>query len=63
MVITDKWVDEKGKPGANSSQKTVEGDFEVIYDEQAIKNAEKNKELMKDKSGLKKNTIINKFFK
>lgn len=41
VVITDKWIDEKGKPGANSSTKTIEGDFEVIYDENLLSNKKK----------------------
>lgn len=42
VVITDKWIEERGKPGANSSNKTIEGNFEVIYDE-ALINAQNNK--------------------
>jgi tubulin polyglutamylase TTLL1 len=33
IVITDKWIDEKGRPGTNTSTKTSEGDFDVIFDE------------------------------
>ena len=43
-MITDKWIEEKGKPGANSSTKTIEGKFEVIYDEAQINLLNKKKE-------------------
>ena len=54
VVISDKWIDEKGKPGASSSQKMVEGDFDVIYDESIILS--KKKEQL-----LKKNSSVNPF--
>jgi hypothetical protein len=47
--MTEKWVDEKGKPGTNSSMKTSEGDFNVIYDE-AILMTVKKKETMTNTS-------------
>ncbi len=49
-MVTDKWIEEKGKPGANSSSKTIEGDFDVIYDE-AIFN-EKNSKKKDNKNGI-----------
>jgi len=54
IVISDKWIDDKGKPGANSNTKLSEGDFDVIYDESIILN--KKKEQL-----LKKNTNSNPF--
>lgn len=48
IVMTEKWVEEKGKPGVNSSQKTVEGDFEVIFDELIGKEPRKSKATYKD---------------
>lgn len=43
VVLTEKWIEEKGKPGVNSNQKQIEGDFEVIYDEGLMKESKKNK--------------------
>lgn len=42
VVMTEKWVEEKGKCGVNSNKKIYEGDFEVIYDE-SIGKEKKNK--------------------
>ena len=33
IVITDRWIDEKGKPGANTCTSITEGFFDVICDE------------------------------
>jgi tubulin polyglutamylase TTLL1 len=41
VVITDKWIDEKGKPGVNTSNKVSEGYFDVIYDESQNSNRSK----------------------
>lgn len=43
IVISEKWVDEKGKPGTSSCNKTIEGDFEIIYDESIGKEPRRNK--------------------
>ncbi len=48
IIMTEKWVDEKGKPGVNSNTKTAEGDFEVIYDELIGKEPKKSKVSYKD---------------
>lgn len=58
MVVTDKWIEEKGKPGANSSTKTIEGGFEVIYDEALINERNKKKE---SKTIEKTKTITSKY--
>jgi hypothetical protein len=42
IVVTEKWVDEKGKPGTNTMTKSVEGDFEVIYDETLLQSIKKS---------------------
>jgi hypothetical protein len=41
IIVTEKWVDEKGKPGANTMNKSSEGDFDVIYDETLIQTVKK----------------------
>lgn len=48
VVITDKWMDEKGKPGTNSNTKQTEGDFDVIYDEGIILSKKKEQLLKKN---------------
>lgn len=48
VVITDKWMDEKGKPGTNSNTKLSEGDFDVIYDESIILSKKKEQLLKKN---------------
>ena len=35
IVITDRWIEEKGKPGANTCTSINEGYFDVICDEQS----------------------------
>ena len=43
IVCSEKWVEEKGKPGTNSTQFNIVGDFEVIFDEQLGKEPRKSK--------------------
>jgi len=42
IVITDKWIEEKGKPGTNNCAKTSEGGFSNIYDESLILKKKKD---------------------
>jgi hypothetical protein len=54
-VVTDKWIDEKGKPGTNTTNKIRQGDFEIIFDETPTLSA--NVKIKKDK---KITALINK---
>lgn len=45
--MTEKWIEEKGKPGTNSTNKTKQGDFDVIFDEAPTLSA--NLKIKKDK--------------
>ena len=53
-MITEKWIEEKGKPGANSSSKNREGDFEVIFDEAGAMNAKKKEKKIFSSGSSKK---------
>jgi tubulin polyglutamylase TTLL1 len=37
IVISDKWIEERGKPGTSTCNKTSEGDFDLILDEAMAK--------------------------
>ena len=53
--MTEKWIEEKGKPGTNSTTKLRQGGFEVIFDETPAMSA--NVKLKKDK---KISALLNK---
>jgi tubulin polyglutamylase TTLL1 len=36
VVITEKWTEDKGRPGTFSHTKTAEGDFDLIFDENVL---------------------------
>jgi len=40
-VVTEKWFEEKGKPGTNTTTKIREGDFDLIYDETNLLSVKK----------------------
>jgi len=40
IVVTDRWIDEKGKPGVNTFNKENQGWFDVLYDESKMNNVE-----------------------
>ena len=48
IIVTDRWIDEKGKPGVNTYNKLTCGNFEVLIDENGNKNNEKGNN---DKNG------------
>lgn len=52
IVITDKWIDEKGKPGTNTCTKSNEGDFDLILDESSNNSKPKKEKIMKLGSSL-----------
>ena len=41
IVVTDRWIDEKGKPGVNTFNKENQGWFDVLIDESRM-NVESN---------------------
>ena len=49
IIVTDRWIDEKGKPGVNTYNKLTCGNFEVLIDENGNKNNEKGNN---DKNGI-----------
>ncbi len=49
IIVTDRWIDEKGKPGVNTYNKLTCGNFEVLIDENNNKNNEKGNN---DKNGI-----------
>lgn len=51
-VVTDRWIEEKGKPGVSTCTNTTEGYFDVIYDESDL--IKKKKSEMSNKYGKKK---------
>ena len=59
IVITDKWLDEKGKPGASSFTGKSQGLFDLIYDGTEIKEEKKTKEVFGVKGRYSKNVMKN----
>ena len=59
IVITDKWLDEKGKPGASSFTGKSLGLFDLIYDETEAKDDKKTKEIFGVKGRYTKNVMKN----
>ena len=61
IVVTDKWIDEKGKPGVSSFTGKSQGLFDLIYD--GNENKEEKKE--KDNFGGKRSTrnVVKNFTK
>ena len=57
IVITDKWLDEKGKPGASSFMGKSQGLFDLIYDGTEIKEEKKTKEVFGVKGRYSKNVM------
>ena len=57
IVITDKWLDEKGKPGASSFTGKSQGLFDLIYDGTEIKEEKKTKEVFGVKGRYSKNVM------
>ena len=49
IIVTDKWIDEKGKPGVNTYNQLTCGNFEVLIYESGNKNNEKSNS---DKNGI-----------
>ena len=59
IVITDKWLDEKGKPGASSFTGKSQGLFDLIYDGTEVKDEKKTKEVFGVKGRYSKNVMKN----
>jgi tubulin polyglutamylase TTLL1 len=59
IVVTDKWLDEKGKPGASSFTGKSQGLFDLIYDGTEIKDDKKTKEVFGVKGRYSKNVMKN----
>ena len=59
IVITDKWLDEKGKPGASSFTGKSKGLFDLIYDGTEVKEEKKTKEVFGVKGRYSKNVMKN----
>jgi tubulin polyglutamylase TTLL1 len=59
IVITDKWLDEKGKPGASSFTGKSQGLFDLIYDGSETKEEKKAKEVFGVKGRYSKNVMKN----
>ena len=59
IVITDKWLDEKGKPGASSFTGKSQGLFDLIYDGSETKEDKKAKEVFGVKGRYSKNVMKN----
>ena len=57
IVITDKWLDEKGKPGVSSFTGKSQGLFDLIYDGTEIKEEKKTKEVFGVKGRYSKNVM------
>ena len=59
IVITDKWLDEKGKPGASSFTGKNQGLFDLIYDGTELKEDKKAKDVFGVKGRYSKNVMKN----
>ena len=59
IVITDKWLDEKGKPGASSFTGKSQGLFDLIYDGTEVKEDKKTKDVFGVKGRYSKNVMKN----
>jgi tubulin polyglutamylase TTLL1 len=59
IVITDKWLDEKGKPGASSFTGKSQGLFDLIYDGSESKEDKKTKDVFGVKGRYSKNVMKN----
>jgi len=59
IVITDKWLDEKGKPGASSFTGKSQGLFDLIYDGTEIKDDKRANEVFGVKGRYSKNVMKN----
>ena len=59
IVVTDKWLDEKGKPGVSTFTGKSQGLFDLIYDGTEIKEDKKTKEVFGVKSRYTKNVMKN----
>ena len=59
IVVTDKWLDEKGKPGVSSFNGKSQGLFDLIYDGSEMKEDKKAKEVFGLKGRYYKNVMKN----
>ena len=59
IVITDKWLDEKGKPGASSFTGKNQGLFDLIYDGSELREEKKAKDVFGVKGRYSKNVMKN----
>ena len=59
IVITDKWLDEKGKPGASSFTGKSQGLFDLIYDGSEVKEDKISKDVFGVKGRYTKNVMKN----
>ena len=59
IVITDKWLDEKGKPGASTFTGKNQGLFDLIYDGSEQKEEKKAKDVFGVKGRYSKNVMKN----
>ena len=59
IVITDKWLDEKGKPGASSFTGKNQGLFDLIYDGSELREEKKAKDVFGVKGRYYKNVMKN----
>ena len=59
IVVTDKWLDEKGKPGVSSFNGKSQGLFDLIYDGTEMKEDKKAKEVFGVKGRYSKNVMKN----
>ena len=57
IVITDKWLDEKGKPGASSFTGKNQGLFDLIYDGSELREEKKAKDVFGVKGRYSKNVM------
>ena len=59
IVVTDKWLDEKGKPGVSTFNGKSQGLFDLIYDGNEMKEDKKAKEVFGVKGRYSKNVMKN----
>ena len=59
IVVTDKWLDEKGKPGVSTFTGKSQGLFDLIYDGNEMKEDKKTKECFGVKGRYAKNVMKN----
>jgi tubulin polyglutamylase TTLL1 len=59
IVVTDKWLDEKGKPGVSSFTGKSQGLFDLIYDGSELKEEKKAKDVFGVKGRYSKNVMKN----